>query len=144
MRTATSGIEKNRAKWTDFGRRAFRIGADVDKIAATKVPSFNQWIREGFEKESKKNIKVSRNAADKGIMTTKGASNMNANEAIEIARKHIGSGTMVSSAQLCLADAVALQAKGEEEFSKRRALNSVVYSVGIFNSDYDRILQSMK
>jgi len=140
----TTGIEKNRAKWTDFGRRAFRIGADVNKIAATKVPSFNQWIREGFEKESKKRLKSRTNAADMGIMTTKGASNMNANQAIEIAKSHIGSGTMVSSAQLCLADAVALQAKGDEDYSKRRALNSVAYSVGIFHSDYDRILQSMK
>ncbi len=139
-----TGVEKNRAKWTDFGRRAFRIGADVDKIAATKVPSFNQWIREGFEKESKKILKSGTVAADKGIMTTKGASNMNAIEAIEIAKSHIGSGSMVSSAQLCLADAVALQAKGDEDYSKRRALNSVAYSVGIFHSDYDRILQSMK
>ena len=69
---------------------------------------------------------------------------MNAIEAIEIAEKHIGSGNMQSSAILCLTDAKSLQAKGEEEFSKRRALNSVAYSVGIFHSDYDRILNSMK
>lgn len=50
----STGLEKNRKYWTEIGRRTFRLGYDVEKIAATKVPSFNEWIREGFKKESRR------------------------------------------------------------------------------------------
>lgn len=61
---------------------------------------------------------------------------MTANQTIITARKHLGSGQMDSSARLCLADAIALQADGDLDAAKARALRSLAYSVGIFHPDY--------
>jgi hypothetical protein len=58
--------------------------------------------------------------------------------ALTLARKHIGSGSMVSSARLCLADAVALFDAGKLTLAKERALKSIAYSVGICHPDYER------
>ena len=55
-----------------------------------------------------------------------------------LARKHLSSGTMESSARLCLADAVALDDAGEFVYAKARALRSLSYSVGITHADYIR------
>lgn len=53
-----------------------------------------------------------------------------------LAVKHLGSGSMESSARLCLADARALEAKGDLENARKRALKSLAYSVGMFHPDY--------
>jgi hypothetical protein len=64
---------------------------------------------------------------------------MNTENAIILARKHVGNGaSMESSARLCLADAVALNDRGEFEHAKARAVKSLGYSVGVFHADYKR------
>lgn len=70
---------------------------------------------------------------------------MNAEQAIILARKHVGNGAaMESSARLCLADAVALRDKGRLVDAKARAIRSLSYSVGIFHSDYRRAIASSR
>lgn len=65
---------------------------------------------------------------------------MNANQAIILARKHVGNGAvMESSARLCLADAIAQYDKGEEEYAINHAKKSLAYSVGIFHQDYKKV-----
>lgn len=61
---------------------------------------------------------------------------MSAQNVIRLARKHLGSGAMESSARLALADAVALYDQGEVDYAKVRALKSLAYSVGILHTDY--------
>jgi len=56
--------------------------------------------------------------------------------AIQIAEAHIGKGSMVSSAAMCLADAKALYADGRMEYARTRALKSLAYSVGILDPIY--------
>ena len=56
--------------------------------------------------------------------------------AIQIAEAHIGKGSMVSSAILCLDDAKHLYAEGREEYAHARALKSISYSVGIMHPAY--------
>lgn len=63
---------------------------------------------------------------------------MNTNQVIVLARKHLGTGVMDSSARLCLSDAITLVERGELEVAKSRALKSLQYSVGIFHKDYIR------
>jgi hypothetical protein len=63
---------------------------------------------------------------------------MSASTIITIARKHLGSGQMESSARLCLADAVAMHDSGDLESAKSWALKSLAYSVGIFHPDYKK------
>jgi hypothetical protein len=57
---------------------------------------------------------------------------------IRLARKHLGKGSMESSARLCLADAIALHDKGMLDYAQARALKSLAYSVGICHADYRR------
>lgn len=45
---------------------------------------------------------------------------------------------MESSARLCLADAITLYDKGDFEYAKKRAIDSLRYSVGIFHVDYKK------
>jgi hypothetical protein len=61
---------------------------------------------------------------------------MNAAQTIAVARKHLGKGSMVSSAQLNLQEAIAAFARGELPTAKDRALRSLQYSVGAFHEDY--------
>jgi len=61
---------------------------------------------------------------------------MNANQVLILARKHLGNGTMESSARLCLADAVRLFDDGDHDAAKSRALKSLQYSVGCFHEDF--------
>lgn len=64
---------------------------------------------------------------------------MTTDKTIILARKHVGNGAaMESSARLCLADAVELQAEGKLDYAKARAIKSLAYSVGIFHPDYKR------
>lgn len=58
---------------------------------------------------------------------------MNHVDAIELARKHMGKN---SSARLCLMDALKLSDKRKFEDAKRRAVDSLAHSVGIFHHDY--------
>jgi hypothetical protein len=57
---------------------------------------------------------------------------------ITLARKHLGKGDMQSSAELCLADAIALYDAGNYTPAKGRALDSLAYSVGKSHPDYQR------
>ena len=59
---------------------------------------------------------------------------MSLHQLLALARKHLAN----DSARLCLADAVALADKGDWEFAKRRALRSLLHSVGAFHADYQR------
>jgi len=63
---------------------------------------------------------------------------MNTSEIITLARKHLGTGVMDSSARLCLSDAVTAHDAGDYEHAKSRALKSIAYSVGIAHPDYIR------
>lgn len=63
---------------------------------------------------------------------------MTTNQVIILARKHLGKGTMESSARLCLSDAIRLQGEGRLTDAKDRALRSIRYSVGILHADYER------
>lgn len=59
-------------------------------------------------------------------------------EILSLARKHLGTGVMDSSARLCLADAVRLADDGELGYARERGLKSIAYSVGILHADYRR------
>lgn len=61
---------------------------------------------------------------------------MSITEILSLARKHLGAGSMESSARLCLADAVRLADDGDIVEARRRAAKSIAYSVGIFHADY--------
>jgi hypothetical protein len=63
---------------------------------------------------------------------------MSTSDIIRLARKHVGSGLMDSSARLALADAVNLSNDGDYASAKVRALKSLEYSVGILHPDYQR------
>lgn len=66
---------------------------------------------------------------------------MQISEVLALARKHLGSGTMESSARLCLADAISLYDAGEFVYARARALRSLAYSVGITHPDYIRAVR---
>ena len=58
--------------------------------------------------------------------------------AIIRARKHLGKGSMESSARLCMAEAVQRMDEGKFEAAHMWAQKSLAYSVGIFHSDYQK------
>lgn len=62
------------------------------------------------------------------------------NTVIALARKHLGAGTMESSARIALADAIALRDMEDPWYdeARSRALTSLRYSVGILHPDYRR------
>lgn len=64
---------------------------------------------------------------------------MTTNQAIIIARKHIGHAIQESSARLCLADAVRLHDAGNLDAAMMWAARSLAYSVGIGHPDYVRV-----
>ena len=66
---------------------------------------------------------------------------MNAHQTIILARKHLGTGVMDSSARLCLTDALRLHEEGHLTRAKERALKSIAYSVGILHADYKNALK---
>ena len=57
---------------------------------------------------------------------------------IELAKKHLGTGPMASSAEFCLKDAIDHLNNANNDYSRRRALKSLQYSVGLFHEDYKR------
>jgi hypothetical protein len=63
---------------------------------------------------------------------------VNTSAIIVIARKHLGTGPMQSSARLCLADAVRALDAGDLDVARGRALKSLAFSVGILHPDYNR------
>lgn len=65
---------------------------------------------------------------------------MTTSDVLKLARKHClaRTATMQSSAELCLADAIALFDKGDFEYARKRALKSLAYSVGVFHPDYKK------
>lgn len=63
---------------------------------------------------------------------------MNTSQIIAKARAHLG-GAMESSARLALADAVKLEAVGELKCARKRALDSLAYSVGVLSPIYQTV-----
>jgi hypothetical protein len=61
---------------------------------------------------------------------------MTTDKVMALARKHIGKGIMDSSARVCLSDANHLFDRGLLDYAKKRALDSLRFSVGIFHQDY--------
>jgi len=63
---------------------------------------------------------------------------MNTTQILAEARRHLG-GAMESSARLALSDAVKLEAVGELRHARKRALDSLSYSVGVLSPVYKRV-----
>lgn len=62
---------------------------------------------------------------------------MTADKIMALARKHLGAvGGMESSARVCLSDANHLFDRGLLDYAKKRALESLKYSIGILHQDY--------
>jgi hypothetical protein len=57
---------------------------------------------------------------------------------IQLAAEHADSASMASSAHLCLDDARSLMARGDYQNAKRRATDSLRYSLGILHPDFPR------
>lgn len=65
---------------------------------------------------------------------------MNTNDAITMARKHIGNGAVMdSSARSSLADALKQYEIGNYEAALMWALKSLAYSVGVFHEDHQKV-----
>ena len=64
-------------------------------------------------------------------------------QVLKLARKHIGKGDMESSARLSLSDANHLYDRGLLDYAKKRALDSLKYSVGVFHADYKKASQGL-
>lgn len=58
-----------------------------------------------------------------------------------LARKHAGNSPMLSSARLCLNDAIELMNEGDYTAARKRAIDSLKHSVGVFHIDYKRATQ---
>ncbi len=64
---------------------------------------------------------------------------MTVQQIIALARKHVGANpSMESSARLCLFDAVTCNDEADYPAAKRRALQSLAYSIGVFHRDYKK------
>ena len=63
---------------------------------------------------------------------------MQVSQVLILARKHLGKGSMESSARLCLEDAIKLHDDGDLMAALTRARKSIAYSVGIAHADYKR------
>lgn len=61
---------------------------------------------------------------------------MTLDRVLSLARKHLGSGSMESSARLCLNYAVTAKDDGKMEEARWWAARSIAYSVGVFHPDY--------
>jgi hypothetical protein len=60
---------------------------------------------------------------------------------LDLAKKHSNKGIMSSSAVVSLMDAKHLYERGLIDYAKKRALDSLKYSVGIFHQDYIKASQ---
>ena len=64
---------------------------------------------------------------------------MNTQKVIALARKNVGANPAnESSACLCLVHAVCLYVNADFKQAKKRAIDSLRYSVGIFHADYKK------
>jgi len=70
------------------------------------------------------------------MLTLSPVSKATADNAIIIARRHLGTGVMDSSARLCLTDAINAVNIGQYGYALERAKKSIAYSVGIMHADY--------
>jgi len=65
---------------------------------------------------------------------------MDTNNAIRLARQHVADNAdNISSARMCLADAIAEYDAGNLRAAYRWAVRSLAYSVGVFGRDYQRV-----
>lgn len=65
---------------------------------------------------------------------------MKAKNAIVIGGRHLGKNALMeSSAIMCLEEAKAALARGEEDSAKTWAARSLAYTAGIFHKDYKRV-----
>lgn len=69
---------------------------------------------------------------------------MNAQQAIELAEKHVAQAQMRSSAQLCIDDAKRCLAAGKDNYAVMRALESLAYSVGKSSPVYKMVQDLFK
>ena len=69
---------------------------------------------------------------------------MNTSEIIVLARRHMSEGAMESSARLCLYGAVALYDDDRPDDARKRAIDSLRYSVGEFHEDFRRATRSVQ
>lgn len=68
---------------------------------------------------------------------------MNLSQLIETAKFHVNDNpTMLSSAKLCLSDAIYHESVGEYDIAQRRAIKSLKYSLGIFSGIYQEAAKS--
>jgi hypothetical protein len=65
---------------------------------------------------------------------------MTTDKVMALARKHLGKGLMDASARVCLADANHLYDRGFLDYAKKRALESLKYSIGILHKDYQKAI----
>ena len=63
---------------------------------------------------------------------------MSNDDVMILARKHCGSSPMLSSARVCLNDAVDLTNEGDYTAARKRAVDSLKHSIGVFHIDYRR------
>jgi len=63
----------------------------------------------------------------------------NTSLALRLARKHLGGEEMVSSARLCMTEAVRAEERGELHSAIRWAYKSLLYSVGFFHPECERV-----
>jgi hypothetical protein len=59
--------------------------------------------------------------------------------AFMLALKHLGQGKMVSSAKVCLEDVASLLADNNWTDARKRAIESIAYSVGMHHRDYSTL-----
>lgn len=61
---------------------------------------------------------------------------MNNDSVLILARKHVGNSPMLSSARVCLNDAIELMNDGDYTAARKRAVDSIKHSIGVFHPDY--------
>ena len=66
---------------------------------------------------------------------------MSNDDVLILARKHCGNSPMMSSARVCLNDAVDLMNEGDYTAARKRAVDSLKHSIGVFHVDYRRASQ---
>lgn len=63
-------------------------------------------------------------------------------DVIDLAAERVMEGHMASSASLCLDDAIQNMLAGNLEGARKRAIDSLKYSVGILHTDYRRATEA--
>jgi len=68
-----------------------------------------------------------------------GRSTISTELALRLARKHLGAGTMESSARFCMAEAIEAANEGALVTAIRLAHRSLLYSVGAFHAETKKV-----